>query len=83
MAAALHYHPTYLGRAFRALYGMGIKDYLRLRRLEYAAGLLAEGEMTVSEVIATVGYSNRTQFYRDFEEKYGLSPAAYREREKI
>ncbi len=83
MAEALHYHPTYLGRAFRALYGMGIKDYLRLRRLEYAAGLLAEGEMTVSEVIATVGYSNRTQFYRDFEEKYGLSPAAYREREKI
>ena len=79
MAKELHYHPTYLGRAFRTLYGMGIKDYLRQRRLEYAASLLNEGDMTVSEIITASGYTNRTQFYRDFEEKYDLSPAVYRE----
>ena len=83
MAEALCYHPTYLGRAFRTLYGMGMKEYLRGRRMEYAADLLREGDMTVDEVISACGYTNRTQFYRDFEEKYALSPAAYREKEKI
>lgn len=78
MAAALQYHPAYLGRAFRNLYGVGIKAYLRQRRMTYAAALLAEGDMTVSEVIPTVGYTNRTQFYRDFAAAYGCSPAAYR-----
>ena len=32
LAAALGYHPAYLGRAFRTLYGMGVKEYLRHRR---------------------------------------------------
>ncbi|MBQ8351704.1 MAG: AraC family transcriptional regulator [Clostridia bacterium] len=80
MAASLHYHPAYLGRAFRALYGMGIKDYLRKRRIAYAASLLWEGDMNVSEVITVVGYTNRTQFYRDFETEYNCSPATYREK---
>lgn len=79
MAATLQYHPAYLGRAFRNLYGMGMKTYLRQRRMDYAAALLAEGEMTVSEVIPTAGYTNRTQFYRDFAAAYGCTPAAYRE----
>jgi AraC-like DNA-binding protein len=79
MAASLHYHPTYLGRAFRTLYGMGMKDYLRRRRMEYAAMLLREGDMSVGEVITAAGYTNRTRFYRDFKEIYGALPAAYRE----
>lgn len=80
LAAALGYHPAYLGRAFRTLYGMGVKEYLRHRRIAYAADLLTESTASVTDIITAVGYTNRTQFYRDFEEVYGMTPAAYREK---
>ena len=82
LAAALGYHPAYLGRAFRTLYGMGVKEYLRHRRLTYAAELLAESTTPVGEIITAVGYTNRTQFYRDFAELHGCTPAVYREGKK-
>ena len=78
VAADLGYHPAYLGRAFRTLYGMGFKECLRARRMDYAATLLEGSDTPVSEVIAACGYTNRTQFYRDFATHHGTTPALYR-----
>lgn len=73
------YHPAYLGRVFRAVYGVGVKEYVRERRMEYAARLLREEPYRAVEDIATAtGYTNRARFYRDFREKYGVTPAAFR-----
>lgn len=83
MADELGYHPAYLGRAFHSLYGMSVKNYLRNKRIEYAASLIEESEMSISEIIGESGYTNRTQFYRDFEAEYGVSPASYRETHHI
>lgn len=73
------YHPAYLGRVFRAVYGVGVKEYVRARRMEYAADLLRrEPERPIEDIAAAAGYTNRARFYRDFREKYGVTPAAWR-----
>jgi methylphosphotriester-DNA--protein-cysteine methyltransferase len=52
--------------------------------VEEALALVKEGysnesTTSVTDIITAVGYTNRTQFYRDFETFYGTTPAAYRE----
>ncbi len=73
------YNPAYLGRVFRDVYGVGIKEYVRRRRMEYAADLLRSDPLRSIEDIATAaGYTNRTRFYRDFFAQFHVTPAAYR-----
>ena len=43
-----------------------------------AAFLLANTETSVSEIIEKIGCSNRTFFYRRFEQIYGMTPREYR-----
>ena len=46
--------------------------------LEEAAALLVQTDQTVAEIMHLLGYSNRTYFYRIFQEKYGVTPREYR-----
>lgn len=39
--------------------------------------LLVNTQMPVSRIISEVGFSNRSYFYRLFEETYGVTPAEY------
>lgn len=73
------YNPAYLGRAFKAVYGVSIKEYLTEKRLERAAALLSDKSVprSVEDIAASVGYTSRAQFYRAFREKYGTTPGEY------
>ena len=69
---------THLCEAFRDEYHMGVGEYLRLRRMEEAARLLADERLSVSQVADAVGYAHASSFIEAFRRYYGMSPARAR-----
>jgi AraC-like DNA-binding protein len=67
----LHYN-------FRIVYGTTPFDYLRNRRLEKAKISLDEGNMDVTEVAYSVGYSSPSHFTKVFKQYFGMPPSNYR-----
>ena len=74
----LHYTRDYLNRITRRRTGMSLVEFGRQLSLEEAARLLAATDLSVSEIMHRLQYANRTYFYRVFQEKYGMTPKAYR-----
>lgn len=68
-----------MGTMFKKLLGMGFKDYLNYRRIEYATAYLAEESLTIFEIAHMVGYNDMTTFYRNFKRRMKVSPKEYRE----
>ena len=56
VAAYLGFHPSHLGRLFRAHYGTSVQAWLVRTRMERAKLLLRTTERPVSEVARSVGY---------------------------
>lgn len=59
--------------------GFTYKQLLCKRRMEKAAQLLRSTNMPIEQVVAHIGYSNSSYFYRAFKEMYGTSPKNFRE----
>ena len=53
-----------------------IKDY----RMEKAARLLQNEELSIQDVISDVGISSRAYFYKAFTRKFVVTPKVYREK---
>ncbi len=63
---------------FRTVYGITPFDYLRNRRLEKAKISLDEGNLDVTEVAYSVGYSSLSHFTKVFKQYFGMLPSNYR-----
>lgn len=63
-----------LNRGFKALFGNTVFGCLREMRLEKARQLLRTGEMNVTEVSNSVGYSCLSHFAKAFKAQYHISP---------
>ena len=48
-------------------------------RLKLAVKYLSKSKMTIDEILYKVGYENRSTFYRNFKNSYGMTPKEYRE----
>jgi AraC-like DNA-binding protein len=66
-----------LKKGFRQLYDTSIHRYLLDLRFEHARYLLEQGNMNVSEVAYSVGYSTLGHFYAAFKKRFGVTPGAY------
>ena len=53
-------------------------DYVNRYRLEKGLGLLAQPELTVTEIAYAVGFASASYFAETFRKHFGLSPSAYR-----
>lgn len=80
ISKACYISPNYLSRLFKKKRGCTLMEHLRNVRINQAKLLLQEGDMTMSEVAQSVGYSDRTYFCKVFKQVVGLSPAEYRRR---
>ncbi len=74
----LHYNADYLNRTFRNHYGFTIGEYQRQICMTEAGSLLLRTNNSVSLIAEQLGYLNRTQFYRLFNEHYNMTPHQYR-----
>ena len=56
---------------------MGVLEYISKYRLEKAKELLNDGELTVEQVSAEVGYSEPRTLRRIFKKYEGVTPLQY------
>ena len=71
-----------LSLAINQTKGVNVSQYVNDFRLDHAAGLLAEGQNSVAEVMEQSGFLTRSNFYREFQRRFGVTPTAYREAAK-
>ncbi|MEM6911110.1 MAG: AraC family transcriptional regulator [Verrucomicrobiota bacterium] len=76
-AKAVGVSASALSRTFSEVEGVTLRRYLRAERAHWAASLLAEGRLTVSEVGTEVGYRSLSQFTRAFREEKGCVPSQF------
>jgi transcriptional regulator GlxA family with amidase domain len=69
-----------LTRRFKRATGLSPLAFIVDKRMERARDLLARSRLPIEEVAARVGYADRSTFSKRFQERAGLSPAAYRRR---
>lgn len=70
--------PFHFQRIFAALYGVGVGEYIRLRRLTLAGEELASTKARVIDIAAKYGYDSPDGFNRAFQRFHGVSPSAAR-----
>ena len=61
----------------KELTGLSPNKYLMQARMKKAADLLADGELTVSEVSYQVGIQDPSYFNKCFKAQYGITPSKY------
>lgn len=66
-----------LARQFRAAFGTSPYNYLVMRRLGRARGLLALGT-ALAEVAAACGFADQSHLTRQFHRAYGITPGRWR-----
>jgi len=70
---------TYLSGLFKEQYGVSLQSFLLEYRMNRAADLLRNPELSVSDVSRSVGYNDPFLFSKMFKKVIGSSPREYRE----
>lgn len=66
----------HLAREFRKYLGLTPSEFVNMKRMNYAAGLLGEGE-EIQAVSRACGYHSLSYFYRVFLRHYGCAPGEF------
>jgi len=74
------YNPAYFSRIFKENCGVSLSEYIKEKRMEEAACLLKETNLSNDEIMDKVGYTDKKQFYKNFREIYGVTPAQFRKK---
>lgn len=80
LAKMVHLSQVYFSRAFKAEMGVPPGQYLVELRMKKAAQLLAVTFLSVKEIMAAVGYNNKSNFGRCFKRHFDVTPSEYRNR---
>jgi AraC family transcriptional regulator len=78
LAGAAYLSPFHFARLFKKLTGASPHAYLASLRVQRAQQLLAETDLSISELSARVGYSSPSHFSKAFRQSTGLTPRAFR-----
>lgn len=81
VAKALGYHPNYLHTVIRDATGLGLHQYIMDTKIRYAAYLVSHTDMPVSEIAASLSFSDASHFTNVYTAKMGISPAKQRKQE--
>lgn len=79
LAAAASYSKSHFLRMFRDVFGSTPHDLLIEARMEMAKHLIANSDLAISEVAASVGYESRYAFARLFKKRVGMTASDYRQ----
>lgn len=79
LAQALNYSGHYLNRVVKRHTGLSLQQYGMQFAMQAAAGMLCYTDRKVEEICEYLRFSNQTQFYRQFQDRHGLTPRQYRQ----
>jgi AraC family transcriptional regulator len=69
--------PWHFTHLFKAETSQSPMQYLKHMRMKQAEQMLAETLLSLKEVVAAVGLSDRSHFSREFKRLHGLSPREF------
>lgn len=69
-----------LYRRMAAITDITLGNFIRNIRIQKAAQLLKQHEITITEIAYEVGYKNPKHFSKSFKEFYGLCPSEYQKK---
>ena len=73
-------NPTTLKNAFKSVYGTSLAAHIKEHRMEQAAKMLKETDMTIAEIAQAVGYDSQSKFTATFKSFYQTLPREYRKK---
>jgi transcriptional regulator GlxA family with amidase domain len=82
LAATVNLGTSRLAHLVKESTQLSIRDRVRHRRIAEAANLLVTTHKRISEICYSVGFSDVSNFNHAFRRELGVSPGAYRERER-
>lgn len=80
VATMLHISTRHLSRIIKEQYGTTFHKFLIKKRLDIASKLLITTNNSVNSILRKTGYSKSSSFYKDFSERFGVTPTEYREK---
>ena len=79
LAEMLNYNGSYLGSIVKKITGKSLFEYSMDFSMEYAERMLRDSDMSISAIASELKFSNRTHFYRLFEQRHHMTPRRYRQ----
>lgn len=79
LASHFNLSQGYLSRYIKRETGYSFTQLLRDLKMREAAKLLVSSDMSIEEIVDKVGYTDISNFYRNFRKMFGMTPADYRE----
>ena len=74
----IHLPMHVLSKMIKKTTGFNFKELLQRKRLNKAVELMCETDLSISDIIAAVGYENNSYFHRVFKERFHTTPRAFR-----
>ena len=78
VAARLNCNADYLGRIYRACYGLSLTDGIHRTRMQHAKNLLLTTSLNVKEISVACGYADSDYFRRIFRRHFDMQPKQFR-----
>ena len=78
LAGMVDIHPVHLARTFHRVYRCTVAEYVRRRRVEFAAEQLSRTALPLARIALDAGFAHQSHFSAVFKRATGLTPANYR-----
>ena len=76
MAEYVNLNNSYFSRLFKQEMGLNFSKYLINKRIERATILLRDSDLSIDEIIETIGLENKRYFYKIYKQKTGMTPGS-------
>ena len=82
LAEDAHMNKYYLSHAFKREYGISPINYMITKRIEESKYLLAETDLSMSQIAQLLGFSSLSYFSQVFRRTQAITPMEYRQSQK-
>ena len=82
VAEQLGMSAAYLGKVFKKASGKSFSEFALSQRMEAACKMLKETDMTIDEIVYSVGFGDTPYFYKLFKKLNGCTSVKYRQGNK-
>ncbi len=78
LAQKAYLSPKYLSRVFKQHVGISFKEFIQQKRIDKACEFLASTDLSITDVMINIGYSDPKSFYKIFKRFKNMTPSEYR-----
>jgi len=83
LAGAVQLSTRALYRRFSVMSLPPPNEFIKERKIQYAAKILLTSNLTVQEVVYECGFGNRAHFYKEFGRRFGMTPKEFRMKNRL